>query len=244
MNIIIDEKTHLGLQNFVINTIEFGSAMKGTANINSDHDYLHIISPSSAWAQSPVNTHHLLQYKSEDADHIYCTPDNFVKCLLDGDSTIFHEMLRYGALDKTCLGFLRSFKFEHYKTLRAYLGIARRDLKEATKLFNKDERKALKKLQFAADAYNYYHEVRYNTDKIYDIGSPKDIHRVLEISKELSSFIDMDRRQLSSDLDAGTVQRTISIEDLELIQTQVQAFSMSFYTHGLTFFFQSHIEGN
>ncbi|AUS02842.1 hypothetical protein NVP2275O_261 [Vibrio phage 2.275.O._10N.286.54.E11] len=244
MNIIIDEVTHKELQKYVIETIEFGSTMKGTSTVNSDHDYLHIIYPSSTWQKSPVNTNHLLQYKDDGADHIYCDPVNFVKCLLDGDSTIFHEMLRYNVLNDTCISFLNKYKFEHYKTLRAYLGIARRDLKEVSKLFNNNEVKSRKKLNFAIESHNYVCEVLNATQRQYTLPMINTIHDLRVVLSSVQKSLDILRNDINLKLQSGTISRTISKEELHDIQSELNAFNVAFYSSGLSFFYDSHILGN
>lgn len=153
MNIIIDEDLHNILQKNIVCTIEFGSGLKGESNENSDKDLLHIVESVDWWVSLPVANQHLLQYKSEDTDHIYCNAHTFVKSILDGDTTIFIEMHKYGALNGTCLDFLSNYNLTYYRTLRAYLGISRRDIKAIKKLWkNKDYRKMDKKFKFTQQA--------------------------------------------------------------------------------------------
>lgn len=243
MNIIIDQSTFDQLKLYTIDTIVFGSEMKGSSSVNSDHDYLHIIHPSIDWASSPVNTNHLLQYKCEKEDHIFCTPQNFVKCLIDGDSTIFHEILRYGALKDTSLAFLNSFKFDHYKTLRSYLGIARRDTKETTKLYKSDKNKSLKKLKFASESYNYVQKI---TGKFspFHLNEITDVQQLLSCANNLSERINKMRHSLNDDLDHNKIKRTVSNEELNLIDEHLRKISYESYTTGLEYFYKSHMDGN
>jgi len=153
MNIIIDEDLHNTLQDNIVCTIEFGSGLKGESNENSDRDLLHIVKSVDWWVSLPVANQHLLQYKSVDTDHIYCNAHTFVKSILDGDTTIFIEMHKYGALNGTCLDFLSTYNLTYYRTLRAYLGISRRDIKAIKKLWKtKDYRKMNKKFKFTQQA--------------------------------------------------------------------------------------------
>ena len=153
MNIIIDEKIHNELQKNIVHTIEFGSGLKGESNKDSDKDLLHIVHSADWWVSLPVANQHLLQYKTETEDHIYCNAHTFIKSILDGDTTIFIEMHRYGALKGTILAFLEDYNLTYYRTLRAYLGIGRRDLKDIKKLWkNKDFRKMDKKFKFTVQS--------------------------------------------------------------------------------------------
>lgn len=243
MNIIIDKATHLELQRYLIDTIEFGSGMKGTSDVNSDHDYLHIIGTSHSWLMAPYNTHHLLQYKGEDGDHIYCNPHTFVKSLLDGDSTIFHEMLMYKAVAGTCLEALAQYKFEHYKTYRAYLGIARRDLKEATKIFNKDKRKAQKKFKFAVQAYNYVNGLMGDAKplKFTPCDTVQEMHKDCT---EVQSLVEDLRVELNAQFNAGNIARSVSNAELEELESFLGLCELLDYDTGLSYFRESFQQGN
>lgn len=149
MNIIISEELHNNLQKHIVSTIEFGSGLKGESTSSSDKDLLHIVESVDWWVSSTIANQHLLQYKTENEDHIYCNAHTFVKSLLDGDTTIFVEMHRFGGLNNTCLEFLNKYEFVYYRTLRAYLGISRRDMKDIKKLWKtKNFRKMNKKFKF------------------------------------------------------------------------------------------------
>lgn len=246
MNIIVDEATSTALTPFILSTIEFGSAMKGTSTPKSDHDYLHIIKPSWAWLASPVDTNHLLQFRAENGDdHIYCTPQTFVKGLIDGDAAIFHEMWRYGALKGTCLHDLQGLDFNHYKTMRAYLGLAKRDLKEACKLFSKDNRKAVKKFKFALEAYNYVGGILGRTDSVNYAPALS----ALEMRANCMSMTDHVahmRIELNHALESGEICQTVDKFTLQKLGSFVDPFRFDAkgYTTGLEYFYDSHINGN
>lgn len=158
MNIIISEDLHNKLQKYVVSTIEFGSALKGESTANSDKDLLHIVESVDWWVSSSVANQHLLQFKTGNVDHIYCNAHTFVKSLLDGDTTVFLEMHNYGGLNNTCLEFLSKYNFIFYRSLRAYLGLARRDIKDIGKLWKNKEsmiRKINKKLKFSQQGLDF-----------------------------------------------------------------------------------------
>lgn len=241
MNIIIDSITHDKLQEHVIDTIEFGSVMKGTNDNDSDHDYLHIISPSIHWLQAPYSTHHLLQYRDVDSDHMYCTPHTFVKSLLDGDSTIFHEMLVNGALHDTCLSFIENFSFDHYKTMRSYLGIARRDLKDVTKLFSSDKRKALKKFKFANIGYNYVRQQLGQSTESWNVSD--NIKDVLNFCKYADGAVGVLRTEINNMLDYQLLSRSVDETTLSELETHLHAFEFESYKTGLEFFRDVYLKG-
>ncbi len=156
MNIIISEDLHHKLQKHVTHTIEFGSGLKGNSDENSDKDLLHIVESADWWVSSPIANQHLLQFKEDNCDHIYCNAHTFVKSILDGDTTIFIEMHRFGALKETNLSFLENYNLTYYRTLRAYLGISKRDLKDIKKLWKtKNYRKMDKKFKFVKEGIDF-----------------------------------------------------------------------------------------
>lgn len=162
MNILIDEKVKAQLDPLIIQTIEFGSTLRGDRNPNSDRDFLHIIKNTPVQMGLPVYAHHLLQYKVNNEDHIYCSLTSFVKGLLDGDSTVFIEILRSGILRGSVeLSALHTGmkKFSTYRSAKALLGTADRDIRECTKLFSHDEYKSKKKYKFAISGLKMAFEV-------------------------------------------------------------------------------------
>lgn len=245
MNIIIDDDTHTDLQQRVISTIEFGSAMKGMSTEQSDHDYLHIIPTSVEWLAAPYNTFHLLQYRGDNADHIYCNVHTFVKALLDGDSTIFHEMLRYNVLHDTPLEFLYSHvdQFDHYKTMRAYLGIARRDLKECTKLYRSEPRKSGKKYRFAGDAYNIVNAA-FGANENMRLYPGDTIQDLVKSCNTMSGLINDLRTELNRRLDAGEILRSVDNETLAAIDKHLATLELDHFTTGLSYFRDSFQNGN
>ena len=240
MNIIIDEATKDGLMGHVIDSITFGSHMKNTSNKDSDTDVLVIIEESMSWFRTPVATQHLLQFKGHNTDLIFCTPSNFVKSLVDGDSTIFHEILKNGALTGTCLEFLNNINFDHYKTIRAYLGIARRDIKEVTKYWARDNKKALKKLQFVVDGLRFV--LTNNNGSVSDIEftQPTTIQEAQEVALMLSKIIDSERSLLNANLENGSVEYTTSADDIVWCTTVLNKFVPANYAYGLDYFIEQH----
>lgn len=165
MNLLVEKSTYdeIVRKNLEIMHVNFGSAARNEATADSDTDTLMFIRRSDVWAQSPFYTHHLLQYKDVESnrDIIICTVQSFVKGLIDGDSTVFIEILRNGWLEHTELTYLhRNMKmFSTYRMARALIGTAERDIKECTKLFSKDPRKSTKKYKFAIDGLKMAIEV-------------------------------------------------------------------------------------
>lgn len=227
MNIIISESLHNKLQKNIVSTIEFGSALKGESNEHSDHDYLHIVESVSWWTSSPIANQHLLQYKDGNADHIYCNAHTFVKSLLDGDTTIFVEMHKYGGLNNTCLEFLNKYNFVYYKTLRAYLGISRRDIKDIKKLWkNKDteSRKINKKFKFVQQGIDFVFE---HLDNLIN-------------DKDLSSFYFKTKNDILGELTYFSIDEKTSYQELDCICEKYNNF-LEYIRNKLNYFIESNL---
>ncbi|MCU0329313.1 MAG: hypothetical protein MUE53_10005, partial [Chitinophagales bacterium] len=135
MNIIFSEEEHLFLQSQIIQTIIFGSRLYGSHNESSDTDKLCIYKTSDIELHSGLPNIHQFQFKDKDnnIDYIYCSELQFWKNLLSGDSTINADIVLFTDLYPSKLEICRT-----YKTIKAYLGFAKRDLqkKEFKKLLH------------------------------------------------------------------------------------------------------------
>lgn len=227
MNILINKELHNYLQTIIIDTIEFGSAMKGRQTEQSDTDLLHIVQPHKCLVSSPIYTNHLLQYKEEDlglhVDHIYCTSIQFVENLFNAESMINHEILRAGALKNTHLAWLETYAsaFDCFKTYRGYLGFCNRDLKDCSKMFS-DKRKAYKKLEFTKDALEYVNQ-HYPFDLIEinpDIVKLPYQEFSVELSKYMKMVIEV-RENLRKDLDAGKMPYSVDADAFIKISSEL-----------------------
>lgn len=252
MNIIISEELHLKLQKNIVSTIEFGSALKGEKTADSDSDLLHIVESADWWTSSPVANQHLLQYKTENEDHIYCNAHTFVKSLLDGDTTIFLEMHKYNGLDNTCLAFLNKYDFIFYRSLRAYLGISRRDIKDTRKLWKDKEnqiRKINKKLKFAEQGLSFVVEHlisksdsiedfdffieeynRINTLELFKNGEKyitltidSEFSLLDDISRKYNELLDYVRKYLNKYIESGFLEKTFDKDTFLTLISELNA---------------------
>lgn len=239
MNIIITKELNDKLKKHVVSTIEFGSALKGESNENSDRDLLHIIESADWFVSSTIANQHLLQYKTENEDHIYCTAHSFVKSLLDGDTTVFLEMHKYGGLNNTCLEFLNDYDFTFYRSLRAYLGISRRDIKDVKKLWkNRSElsRKINKKFKFTQQGVDFvvdhliekcseesdfhsfiteYDNIKteiLGTNSTYSINDDTTYHDVDRVCIRYIDMIEIVRSKLNDYIEKGCLAKTFDKE--------------------------------
>lgn len=179
MNISISKSLHDYLQTIIIESLIFGSksSQAGTNN-SSDTDYLHIVKCHKALATCPVYAGHWLQYKETDesgntiADHIYSTVPQFIHGIINAESMIPWEVLN-GGLSNINGDFAHAEITRHndnsimscgnghidimdnFKSARGFLGLSRRDLKDASKLFNHDKKKCHKKINFSIKSMHY-----------------------------------------------------------------------------------------
>lgn len=181
MNITISKELHDYLQTIILETVIFGSRanngnMVAEYTDQSDYDYLHIIKCHKSLNVSPIYTGHWLQYKEYDesgkviADHIYSTIPQFVHGIIESESMInwltaaqYHgdnensifRLMHCSSYIATENGYrfikCNDIKY-NFKVIRGFLGLARRDLKDATKLYQHDKKKTSKKIKFARES--------------------------------------------------------------------------------------------
>lgn len=130
MNIIIDQEEHEFLQSITLNRFLVGSRLYGTAREDSDTDYLCVYATSEEELYAGLPTAHQFQYKDLEGntDWNYCSELQFRKNLYSGESVIQADIVLFTSYSDKKLALCRT-----YKVIKAYLGFARRDLKEAGK---------------------------------------------------------------------------------------------------------------
>ena len=109
--------------------ITIGSTMYGIDHIDSDIDYLYILPTAKNELNSFQRSHHQLQFHEKGIDHMFTSLHSFLWNSINGDSTINYECIQSNALMGSQLEFLHEISgiFSNYKTVRSYLGLARRD---------------------------------------------------------------------------------------------------------------------
>jgi predicted nucleotidyltransferase len=130
MNIIINEEEHEWLQQQIVKEFIVGSHLYGTSNADSDTDYLCLYQTSEVELYSGLPNVHQFQYKDEIAsvDWNYCSALQFWKNLYKGDSTINADIILFTDYRHNKLEICRT-----YKIIKAYLGFAKRDIKQISK---------------------------------------------------------------------------------------------------------------
>ncbi len=215
MNIHINKELHDYLQSIKLFEIKFGSHLKGKSNDSSDSDILVIVKSHKAVVSAPLYTNHLLQYKGDNVDYVYVSEVQFFHNIVNAESAIFHEILRYNALNNTPFQFLNKINFLTHDTLKCYLGLMKRDLKASSANF-KDKKVAKKKFQFFVESYLYL------SSTLLDLGVGhsefSDNYTEFSESIDHNQIIIKAMRQKLNDLWLeGRIKKTISLNDLMLI---------------------------
>lgn len=130
MNIILNKAEHEWLQTRLLNQHLIGSRLYGTARADSDTDYLCIYESDAIELYSGLPNVHQFLYKdvAQNTDWNYCSQLQFYKNLHSGEATIHADILLFTGMVANPLAQCRT-----YKIIRAYLGFARRDLKQHAK---------------------------------------------------------------------------------------------------------------
>ena len=164
MNIIINKEEHLLLQIQLIQSIQIGSHLYGTNNENSDTDFLCIYKTSDVELHSGLPNFHQFQYKDveNNIDWNYCSELQFWKNLQSGDATINADIVLFTELYNKKLEICRT-----YKTINAYLGFAKRDLKDVKKDVNRKLIHAARGLYCAESLINNELPTKLEIQKIY-----------------------------------------------------------------------------
>lgn len=202
MNIHIDSKHLDFLQELSLFSCAIGSQLYGTAHETSDTDILYLYPESLDELQSPFFNHHQFQIKTTGVDHIFSSFRQFVRNLLQGDSTINIDVLMLTNLCEEIPAF-QSLKVEMthcYPVLKCLLGMAKRDLKSA---------QSLKKRQHVHRGLACYEWLRtkgtYTTD---------DIQRLLVTTPEVLILKEKEqalRKELNRDYDQNMIKKHLSV---------------------------------
>jgi len=139
MNIKITKEQHERLCKSEYLEYEFGSRLFGTNRKNSDYDYMRVYKYESVYSKGfkGLPNIHSLQYDDleNNSQYIWVTEEQFWCNLFSGDGTIHSDILMFSDnVTDLALKMCRTFKI-----IRAYCGVAKRDLKlhnSGNKLFH------------------------------------------------------------------------------------------------------------
>ena len=147
-----------------------GSRMYGFNGIESDIDFLHILPIPDIIQKDIFRTHHQLQFKQNNEDHVFVFLDTFFKNTFNGDSTIINYEVFQEIKPTTSLDWCIKYKeyLNVYTIIRAYLGFAKRDIKYFQ--YSNDLRSKKRKLKHI---YRGYLSAKLILDKKFTISALK-----------------------------------------------------------------------
>lgn len=237
MNIFITKEQSDFLRSKSVVSLVVGSQFYQLTTKESDTDILHIYPDFKDNLHSLVKSHHQYQYTENNVDHLFVSLQTFVNNLLNGDSTInFESLYNYNILTSD-LKFLYDSRnvFINYNLLRAYLGLARRDLKD----YNTS--KSIKKVFHAYRCYltafglmsgkDYYDILKEDIVLNLDLKQLKNDNLIINVV-ELSHKIDSLRKTLNENFDSGKIVRKISEQDYLKLDFEIIKLSRQFISEG------------
>ena len=216
MNIHINTKHLDFLINQSIYHCPIGSQLYETATQNSDTDILYIYTESFNELNNPFYNHHQFQIKTNGIDYIFTSIRQFVRNLIQGDSSINIDVLMLTNICEVIPAF-NQLKVESatcYPVLKCLLGMAKRDLKLA------NNAKKLGHVTRGLYCYKWLREKGFYTQKdIQDLSKLNLSHTQLKvIEKEL-------RTQLNNDYDADVLKKHLTLACQEKIIDYLQQVS-------------------
>lgn len=136
-----DKELFEALWDSTLYSVRVGSHLYGLDTELSDTDILCIYYPHKLQMNSCFNNHHQLQYKDieKNIDFIFVDIITFIRNLVSGDSTINFELINskelLSEMEDNLLKSLYDIRkeFQTFTVIRAYLGLARGDLKSLSK---------------------------------------------------------------------------------------------------------------
>jgi predicted nucleotidyltransferase len=221
MNIHIDISTKNILDNHIISDTVFGSKLYGCDNSSSDTDMMMIYQPSFEEKNSIFVSHHQMQYKdiSTNTDYIYSNISQFIRNTINGDATINAEIIFSDSFKNTSLEFLHNNRhiFVNYRLIKCYLGICRRDLREASKTDNPS-----KKVAHAYRGYVFAKQLMEDPDNFknifdisfYNIIKNMNYKEISKYSSELLNDINILREYLNK---TTILPKTMKPSDMKLL---------------------------
>lgn len=128
MNIKITREQHLKLEKLEYKEFLFGSQLHGIATKDSDYDYVRVIDDSfnenfTTLAEYLPNIHSY-QYDGDNEQFVWMTERQFYHNLFSGDGNMIADIVLLSGKFENPLFLCRT-----YKIIKAYIGVAKRDLK-------------------------------------------------------------------------------------------------------------------
>ena len=130
MNIKITKEQHKTLESYEYKEYLFGSQLHGIATVDSDHDYVRVITDNfyekfTTLAKFLPNFHSWqFDDKENNIQYVWMTETQFYKNLFSGDGNMLADIVLLSGEFENPLYLCRT-----YKIIKGYLGVAKRDLK-------------------------------------------------------------------------------------------------------------------
>lgn len=129
MNIKINKEENEYMKEMLVKTQIFGSRLYGTHTKDSDHDIMCFYAPGIEWSVQMCTypSQHQFQYDDveNNTQYVWTTLTQFWQNVYSGDSTINSDIILFSNIFK--VDKLKTLRC--YKVIKAYLGFAKRDLK-------------------------------------------------------------------------------------------------------------------
>jgi len=227
-----------------IASFKVGSNMYKTNNENSDLDYLNIYVED---CNSFMWEHHQLQFKDveNNVDENFTNIQGFIRNTLTGDSTLNLEVIFGKEIELSRLSFISDFKkdFINYNIIKSYLGMAKRDLKNYSKLtYNgtKNVEENSKKLchvyrgiSFATQLLDG--DLNVEIDKSDDFYFYKDLKFTKDTIKEFENDILNLRNELNGKLETCKIRRFMDPKKLKELDLKTKDFISSCKTYKIDY---------
>lgn len=172
----------------VIFKIEVGSKFYNLKNESSDID-LFCIYIDSLSNKGTINCNHHLQYNDveNNINYIFCTIEQFVANILNGDSTMNFEVSKTLEFKQAFNDLYLDLYFRNVFIVKSYLGLAKRDLKTIRHKYNGKTASHFVRGLIFAEKTNNNEMVILNDDEINLLKQIKEETKILEI-KELNDY--------------------------------------------------------
>ena len=218
MNVKISRELHDKLCTLAFDEYVFGSQLHGIATVESDYDYVRIISDDfyknfTSLGKYFPNIHSWQHDYDEKHQYVWMTETQFYRNLFSGDGNMIADIVIFTPtwIEEESLKMCRTFKI-----IKGYLGVAKRDLK----LHGKSEKKrfhALRSLFMAEKLMN---------KELPDVGDVQMLKFTTHVpSTEKLLFMERElRARLSSLLNSGDIDMYPNYqEDNKLVQVMMSA---------------------
>lgn len=224
MNLQITDKNLFNtLSSASIGEFYFGSHLFGLNDENSDVDWMIVYNKTEDETFSFNWSDHNFQFKTTNRDYLLVSLQDFVRNLLNGNSTYFFELIHDEQIKDSSLRFLYDHRnwFYNYSTIKGYLGLTKRDLKFSIKDHKRFSHAYRSILSAEKIYYNNEYSNSFESNEFemmrkfkYDLYSKDAKWKFLEEFKEREKDL---RSKISEDLNHKRINRFMEVENLRAL---------------------------